>query len=94
MPAGFQTWARGHIDEIQGRYTEIEGSSRAAFEAIMATNPPDMATNPPDQTTFALAATRQPHSAILFRLYDGTPFDDVLWKLVRPGPADPFRAEV
>ena len=85
-PAPFQAWARAHVDEIERQYAEIEQSSRAAHAEIMADNPAD-------RKTFALTAAQHRHRAVLFRLYDAAPFEDVIWKMVRPGPADPFRNE-
>ena len=26
------------------------------------------------------------YRAILFKMYDGQPYDEIVWKLVRPGP--------
>jgi hypothetical protein len=86
-PAGFQTWARGRIDEIEGRYREIEELAQAEYERIAATSPED-------RKAFALEAAQHQYRAVLFRLYDRTPYEEIIWKLVRPGPSDPFRVEV
>jgi RNA ligase len=86
-PAPFQTWVRAEIDKIEGQRTEIETASQQAFEEIMASGPPD-------RKSFALQAQAQPHRAILFKRYDGLPYDDIVWKQVRPGPADAFRADI
>jgi RNA ligase len=86
-PAPFQTWARAEIDKIEGQRAAIETASQQAFQEIMATAPPD-------RKTFALSAAKQRNSAILFKMYDGLPHDEIVWKLTRPGPADPFRVEV
>ena len=85
-PAGFQAWARARIDEIEREFAEIAAGSRSAHTEIMATTPAD-------RKTFALAAAQHRHKAVLFRLYDAAPYEDIIWKLVRPGPADPFRVE-
>ena len=42
----------------------------------------------------AMLARQQPYSSILFKRYDGLSYDDIVWKLVRPGPADAFRDDV
>lgn len=86
-PAGFQTWARVRIDEIERRYAEIEQASREEYARILAITPQDR----PDRKTFALEAARHRNRAVLFRLYDDAPFEGIIWKMVRPGPADPFR---
>ena len=40
-----------------------------------------------------MSAQKQRNNAILFKMLDGLPYDEVVWKLVRPGPADPFRVD-
>ncbi|MFN8633776.1 MAG: RNA ligase [Chloroflexota bacterium] len=85
-PAAFQTWARGEIDKIEQARVAIETASQDGYRAIV-----DAA--PADRKAFALEATRHPHRAILFKLYDGLPYADIVWKLTRPGPSNPFRAD-
>jgi hypothetical protein len=46
-----------------------------------------------DRKAFAMQAAPHRYRAILFKMYDGQPYDDIVWKLVRPGSADPFRAD-
>jgi hypothetical protein len=41
-----------------------------------------------------MQAQKHRYRPILFKMYDGQPYDEIVWKLVRPGPADPFRVEV
>jgi RNA ligase len=86
-PAGFQAWAREQIDAIQGRRDAIVAACQQEYARIVATAPPD-------RKAFALAAASYPHAAILFRLYDQKSYDEIAWKLVKPGPDDPYRLEV
>jgi RNA ligase len=86
-PESFQAWARGEVGNIEEQRALIDASSQEAYRQIMASEPPD-------RKSFALLAQKHRHSAILFKLYDGQPYQEMLWKLVRPGPADPFRVEV
>ena len=86
-PAPFQAWARTEIAKIEEQRAEIKGASQDAYRQIV-----DSA--PGDRKAFAMLAKQHRHSAILFRLYDGKPYDEIIWKLVRPGPAEPFRVEV
>lgn len=86
-PAGFQAWARARIDEIEGQRATILSEAEEAFHQIVADAPAD-------RKAFALRAKEHRYSPILFRMYDQSSYDEILWKLVRPGPADPFRVEV
>lgn len=85
-PPPFQMWVRAEIQKVEGQRAAIKAASSQAYEEIMATAPPD-------RKAFAMLAATQPQRAILFKRYDGLPYDDIIWKLVRPGPAEPFRAE-
>lgn len=87
-PVPFQIWARTEIDRIEAKRTEIQGASQEAYRQIVAAVPPD------DRKAFAMQAASHRYRAILFKMYDNQPYDDIVWKLVRPGPADPFRVEV
>jgi len=86
-PVPFQAWARAEIDKIEQQRAAIEAASQQAYQDTMAASPPD-------RKSFALVAQKQPNSAILFKMHDGLPYDEIVWKLTRPGPADPFRVEV
>jgi RNA ligase len=86
-PAGFRAWARAEIAKIEDQRAAIERASQEAYRQIVDTAPAD-------RKSFALLARQHRYSAILFKLYDGQPYDVIIWKLVRPGPADPFRVEV
>jgi RNA ligase len=85
-PAPFQAWARAEVDKIERQRAAIVAASEQAYREIVATAPPD-------RKTFAMSAQKQRNSAILFKMLDGLPYDEVVWKLVRPGPADPFRVD-
>ena len=87
-PVPFQAWARTEIDKIENQRAQIEGASREAYRQIVDAVPAD------DRKAFAMQAAPHRYRAILFKMYDGQPYDEIVWKLVRPGPADPFRVEV
>jgi RNA ligase len=87
-PAPFQTWARAEIASIEERRAEIEGASQEAYREITDAVPAD------DRKAFAMQAARHRYRAILFKMFDRQPYDEIIWKLVRPGPADAFRVEV
>ena len=65
-----------------------EGASQEAYRQITDAVPAG------DRKAFAMQASQHRYRAILFKMYDGQPYDEIVWKLVRPGPADPFRVEV
>ena len=87
-PAPFQAWARIEVGKIEEQRAQIDGASQEAYRQIVAAVPAG------DRKAFAMQAAPHRYRAILFKMYDQQPYDEIVWKLVRPGPADPFRVEV
>lgn len=84
---GFQAWARGQIDQILAQYRAIADEATAEHGRILATAPAD-------RKSYAIQAAKHAHAPILFKLYDQHSPDEIIWKRVKPGAADPFRVEV
>jgi RNA ligase len=85
---GFQAWARAHVHRLQQTHDWMGLEARDTFWEIVGAELPDR------KTFAAQATTHGSLTPILFRLYDEKPYDEIIWKLLRPGPADPFHVEV
>jgi RNA ligase len=84
-PAGFQEWAREQVARIEDGFREVRRSAEVDFQTIPWRREDD------NRAAFAALATGMRYPAILFRMYDEKPYDELAWKLVRPGAADPYR---
>ena len=78
----YRQWVDDVAAEIQGRYRAIEDEARRDFKDVG------------DRKTNALYYATCRHPAVLFRMLDGRPYDDVIWRLVRPQQSAPFKVEV
>jgi len=81
IPDEIHAWITATRADIQAAYDAEEAAARAAFDARPDTD---------DRKTLAgyfLASGANP--AVLFRMLDGKPVDELLWKAVRPGPLTP-----
>ncbi|MBA2451371.1 MAG: 2'-5' RNA ligase [Chloroflexi bacterium] len=80
--ADYRQWVDDVAAEIQGRYRAIEDEARRDFKDLG------------DRKANALYYATCRHPAVLFRMLDGRPYDDVIWRLVRPEQSSPFKVEV
>lgn len=78
----YRQWVDDVAAEIQGRYRAIEDEARSDFKDLG------------DRKANALYYATCRHPAVLFRMLDGRPYDDVIWRLVRPEQSRPFKVEV
>jgi RNA ligase len=88
VPDEFHGWLRATIADLTGRYEAEEVAALAEFAALRAGLPPDV-----DRRTFALEAVKSPRRALLFKLLDGHPIRELIWKDLRPMHARPFRSQ-
>jgi hypothetical protein len=77
----FKAWGKRIEAELREAYQEIESRCRQDFK------------NLGDRKTTALYFVSCPYPAVLFRMLDGKPYEEVIWKLLRPDPSRPFKIE-
>ena len=84
-PPGYAAWVRGIADGLTTRHAD----TIAHHAALLAER------ELPDRRAFAEYAKTAPMPALMFALYDGRPekADEIVWKALRPEPAEPFRVE-
>lgn len=85
VPDELHAWITQTIDDIVARYAALENHCVEVFDARPDTS---------DRKTLAqyfLASDANP--AVLFRLLDGKPCDDLIWKAIRPEPFVPDLAD-
>lgn len=80
--ADFQAWARRTEAELVAAYEAIESGCKQDFKDLG------------DRKTTALYFATCPYPAVLFKMLDGRPYEEVIWKQLRPAPSRPFKIEV
>jgi len=84
VPDEFYDWLRRTITKLQNKYNEIERLSLLEFVRIYHVN------NIVSRAEFAEQAKESDYRAILFKLYDKRPYDEIIWKMIRPVYSKPF----
>jgi RNA ligase len=82
----------GIPDEIHDWIEATRGDLSQAFGAIYLAAKEAFDARPPDADRKALAAyflASGANPAVLFRMLDGKPVDDLIWKAIKPGPLTP-----
>lgn len=80
VPDEIHAWIAGTRDELLKAFGEVEMAAREVFDG----KPEDA-----DRKTVAqyfIGSEASP--AVLFRMLDGKPYDDLVWKAIKPGPPD------
>jgi T4 RnlA family RNA ligase len=82
VPDEFYEWVKKTIDELKAQYEAILNDSQNAFKQFES------------RKETALYFQTQKHPAVLFAMLDGKPVDKIIWKMLRPEYAKPFKIEV
>jgi len=82
VPDEFYDWVKKTIDELKGQYDAILIDSQKAFKQFET------------RKDTALYFQTQKYPAVLFAMLDGKPIDKIIWKMLRPEYAKPFKIEV
>ena len=81
VPDEFYAWVKATVADLEARYAALETAARAAVAAAEPLRT--------DRKTLAAFVQAQPHPGILWRMLDGKPHAELIWKLVRPAFARP-----
>lgn len=88
VPDELEAWVRDTAGEIRVRFREEAGIADRIF--IDAS---ERLGDAPRKEYAAEFIREKRYSGVLFRMLDNKPFDDLLWKMVRPETAKPFRVD-
>jgi RNA ligase len=82
VPDEFYDWVRKTIKELVSSYSFLENEYKWIFKIVNR--------SAKDRKHFAEMALRYKHPSLLFNMYDGKDYSQVIWKLVRPAWSKPF----
>ena len=85
VPDEFYNWLKKTANKIQADFNEIERLAIKEFIRIYHIN------EIIDRPLFAEQAKLTKYCSILFKVYDRRPYDDIIWKQVRPTYSKPFK---
>lgn len=82
VPDEFYAWVNATAADLSAQYAEIERRVIAQHGEIVSL---------PTRKDQALAIADFDHRSCVFKHLDGKPFDDLIWKALRPAAERPFR---
>lgn len=82
VPDEFNNWLKKTIDILKKEFNEIECQVLINFGEIHSS----------DRKSFAIEAIKlKKYTSILFKLYDKKPYNELIWKMIRPVFSKPFK---
>ena len=85
VPDEFYDWLKGVTSKLKSSYNEVERQALKEFLRIYYVN------EIVGRKEFAAEALKSDLRSILFKIYDKRPYDDIIWKMVRPVFSKPFK---
>jgi RNA ligase len=85
VPDEFYNWLMRVSTALKSAYNEIEREALKEFVRIYHINEVS------ERKYFAAEALKSEYRSILFKLYDKKPYEEIIWKMVRPEYSKPFR---
>jgi RNA ligase len=87
VPDEFYNWVRETKDNFLHQYAVIDLEYKLIYKNIIENN------NIVDKKTFAQYAISYRFSAILFSMYNGKNYENIIWKLLYPSYSKPFKKD-
>jgi RNA ligase len=90
VPDEFDLWVKNTVKDLNKKFWEIQSSSAGLVDNYRRRN--SLAHIPFDKKEFAALVMTQPKSLrpIMFSMYDGKKYDEIIWKSLRPKYSKPF----
>lgn len=85
VPDEFFGWVSGVVGDLTLKYKSIEQSAQGKYDEIVPPGPVPMS-----RKSFAAKAAGHRYSSILFKMYDGEDYSEIIWKMVKPTRAEGF----
>jgi RNA ligase len=83
VPDEFYQWLTAYVSELHGQYDTVESECRS----VMA----DPRARSTDRKSVAMFFADQPNRAVLFKMYDGKAYGDLIWRSLKPAFSKPFK---
>ncbi len=82
VPDELYKWLTNYVADLQSQFSAIENTARNVLA--------DARVRRDDRKATALFFADQLYRVVLFKMYDGKPYDAVIWRLLKPAFAKPF----
>ena len=90
VPDDFDTWVKTVVNDLNKKFWETKSSSAGFVDEYRRTR--SLAHIPFDKKEFAALVMTQPNNLrpVMFAMYDGKKYDEIIWKSLRPKYSKPF----
>jgi RNA ligase len=90
VPDEFDSWVKGIISDLKGKYSNIEESASDLYEKFLFERPEFNKES--EKKEYALWVQEQPKNlqGILFSMYLGKDYSKSIWRMIRPEYQKPF----
>ena len=90
VPDEFDTWVKTVVNDLNKKFWETKSSSAGFVDEYRRTR--SLAHIPFDKKEFAALVMTQPNNLrpVMFAMYDGKKYDEIIWKSLRPKYSKPF----
>lgn len=85
MPTTFISWFKGWVEQLRGKYAEIEREAQAVFAARPQT------TARKDQALYFMQTPK--HKSVLFAMLDGKNYAPIIWDMIAPKGNQTFKKD-
>lgn len=85
MPDEFFSWVQTTRANLLRQFTKIELGACEIFTQVHKL---------PTRKEQAAIICKSPHAPVVFSMLDGKPYEDIIWKQLRPQAERPFRGEI
>lgn len=85
VPDEFYDWLKKTVKSLEHEYNEIERLALKEFIRIYHIN------NITSRKEFAMEALKTEHWGVLFKIFDKRPYDEIIWRKIRPSYSKPFK---
>jgi RNA ligase len=86
VPDEFDEWVKVQRDELFNKFLMISNEAINQFREIVCSLPDNYT-----KKDFALKALQYKNSALIFKINEGKPFDNIIWKMIEPEWSKPWR---
>lgn len=82
VPDEFYSWVKDMVQDLEAEYQAVEDSASIVFMQV---------NNLPTRKEQALALQSHPHRDVVFLMIDGRPYEEVIWRKLKPAAETPFK---
>jgi RNA ligase len=86
VPDEFDMWVKTTILKLMAEYVTIEDTAKISFEHFKSKSE--------TKKDFALMVVHDLHSPILFSMWNGKPYEHIIWKMIKPKWSKPFKKDL